>query len=517
MPPPPLGIEAARRLLARAAYGARTGEAERVGRLTTPDWLDAQFALPVDNPAVTARVAALAIPIRYPAGPGEQMVDELRPLTTLAMTHAQRWAYADGRRIAGPERDRPRAEFVLATIARKAIAPDQLRERMMEFWHDHFSVAAQAAPHVAVSLAEHDSRIRRHAFGNFTALLEAVATSPAMLAYLNNRSSRAGAPNENYARELMELHTLGAAAYHPDARAWRDVPGAADGRPAGYFDGDVWEAARAFTGWTISAGQRLDAVQTLPNDGAFAYVERWHDGYQKRVLGQEFTPFSPAMADGRKVIELCATHPATARHVCAKLARFLIGDPPPPAAVQRATEAFIRHRDAPDQIARMIRALLDGPEATDPAHGRVRRPLELTAAAVRMLDIPFTAQPILVGEMARAGQFLFGWPTPDGQPLGADHYLGGGTLRARWGLLLGLAQNAWNTGLSPHIPALSGKGIGEAAYTIAVKLVGREAPAVAQQLASAWAVDRRPDRLRNPQEAALLAGLALLAPGFQTT
>jgi uncharacterized protein (DUF1800 family) len=183
----------------------------------------------------------------------------------------------------------------------------------------------------------------------------------------------------------------------------------------------------------------------------------------------------------------------------------------------RAEAAFLRHRDAPDQIARSIRALLDGPEATDPALGRVRRPLDIAVAAARALAIPLAPQAPLLGEMGKAGQTLFGWPSPDGQTLDAAHYLGGGALRARWTLLLGLAQNWWGTGASPLYPTLAGRPTAEAAREVAQRLVGEAAAGVAQRLASAWAVDRRPDRLRNPQDAAALAGIALLAPGFQTT
>ncbi|BDG74108.1 DUF1800 family protein [Roseomonas fluvialis] len=513
-----LGDDAARRLLNRAAYGPRPADLPATARLPLRDWIDAQLSLPAASTAIDTALAALTLPIRYAAGPGEQMVDEHRPLQALAMRPDQRWALSDNRRpIAWPERDRPRLELAAATLLRKVLAPDQLRERVVEFWHDHFNVAAQASGQVAVCLPDHDTRIRTHAFGNFAALLEAVASSPAMLAYLNNNVSRAGAPNENFARELLELHTLGASAYQPGARSWRDVPGATDGTPAGYFDGDVWEAARAFTGWTIAAGQRIDGARTLPTAGEFAYVERWHDGYQKRVLGQELPPFAPAQADGRRVIALAATHPATARHIAAKLARFFLGDRAPPAAAARAEAAFLRHRESSDQIAHTLRALLDGPEATDPTLGRVRRPLDAAAAAARALAIPIAPQAPLLAEMGRAGQVLFGWPSPDGQPLDGAHYLGGGALRARWTMLLGVAQNWWGTGASPLPEALAGRPVAEAAREVAQALLGAAAGPVGQRLVAAWQADRRPDRLRNRQDGAALLGIALLAPGFQTT
>ena len=112
------------------------------------------------------------------------------------------------------------------------------------------------------------------------------------------------------------------------------------GVAAQYVDGDVWEAARAFTGWSVAAGQVAEGQRRLPDDFAFAYVAPWHDGHRKQVLGQVLAPFAPAMADGRRVLDLRAFHPATARFVCGKLARFLIGGPAP-AAEARAGSATI--------------------------------------------------------------------------------------------------------------------------------------------------------------------------------
>jgi uncharacterized protein (DUF1800 family) len=113
------------------------------------------------------------------------------------------------------------------------------------------------------------------------------------------------------------------------------VPGALDGRPDGYIDQDVYEAARTLTGWTVEDGSSIDGRRKLPATGRFAYVEAWHDGYQKRVLATEFDAFQPAQVDGRRVLDLVAFHPATARFVCCKLARRLEhfqNEPPYPAA-----------------------------------------------------------------------------------------------------------------------------------------------------------------------------------------
>ena len=516
--PVALNAGQAHRLLARAAYGARPGEAAALARQGLAAWLDHQLALPAEEPALEARIDGLLIPIRYAPGPGEQFTDERRPPVTLRQTQAQRWYLTDQRpayRAPAAERDRPRLELTLVTLLRKSAAEAQLRERLVEFWHDHFSLAFQADARIAVSLPEHDRRIRDHALGDFRALLEAMATSPAMLVYLNNQSSRAGAPNENYARELLELHTLGQAAYRGSARSGRDVPKLADGRPAFYVDADVWEAARALTGWSIAMGQAFDGARTLPRTGDFAYVAAWHDPYQKRFLGQELDPFAPAMAHGRAVLDALAGHPATARFLCTKLARFLLGDPAPTAAIARAEAAFQRHAGQDDQIARTVRALLLGPEAADPTLSRTRRPLDVVAAAARGLALPFAPMPGLIGQMAAAGQVPFGWGPPDGQPLDPEGYLGATALRARWSMALAIARNTGGTGLSPLYAPLAQAPVQAVATELAEAVLGPDGGPVAATLAGVWTAAGRNPR-PSVGEVGEIAGWLLNAPRFQT-
>lgn len=519
MPVAQIDLGAAYRILARAAYGARAGEAEALARGGLGRWVEAQLSLGgKEEPALAARLAGLALPIRYAAGPGEQVTAELRPLTSLGATQAERWALLPrpGQKVPPQELARPLLELSVATILRKAEAESQLHERMVEFWHDHFSVSARAGAPVQVSLPEHDRRIRRHALGSFRALLEAMATSPAMLFYLNNQSSRAGAPNENYARELLELHTLGRAAYAGAARNGRAVPRGPDGLARAYVDADVWEAARAFTGWTLSNGQRLDATRALPRRGEFVFVEQWHDPYQKRFLGRDLDPFPPAMAHGRAVLDALAGHPATARLLCTKLARFFLGAAPEPA-VARAAATFLRHAEAPDQMAHVLRALLlEGPEIADPALGRVRRPLDLVAAAARAYDIPLTPKPPLVSRMTLAGQQLFGWPAPDGQPLEAEAYLGATALRQRWICMLALTRDVWGTGTAPLFAELAGGPVATVADALAQRALGPAGRPVARTIAGTWTAAGR-----NPRpvaaEVAELAGWVLAAPAFQAS
>jgi uncharacterized protein (DUF1800 family) len=512
-----LSIDAAHRILGRAGYGARPGQAEALAGQGLPAWVEQQLALPAEDPAVEARLAAIRLPIRYAATEGRwPALEEDRPLTRLAMSQTENFRFTprQDRPVASPEVDRGRLELLVATLVRKVEAAAQLRERLVEFWLDHFSVNTAAGAQVSVSLIDLDRRIRGQALGNFRALLEATATAPAMLYFLNNQSSRAGAPNENYARELLELHTLGRPAYFGAARTTKDVPRDAEGRPAGYVDADVWEAARAFTGWSVAANQAVDAGRRLPDTGEFTFVEAWHDQYQKLFLGRALDPFAGAMAHGRAVLDALAEHPATARFVCTKLVRWLVGEPVPEAAVARAVTAFRGNLAAPDQIALVVRAILAGPEVADPQLGRMRRPLDAVAAAARAYAVPLVPTAALFGQMAAAGQVPFGWPAPDGQPLDAAQYDGAGALRTRWGLLLALARNSLRTGASPLFEGMAGQPVAEATARLARLALGPAGRPVGETVAGVWTAAGRPER-PGAAEVAELAGWVLAAPAFQ--
>lgn len=440
---------AASTALTRLAFGPRPEDRAALARDGLARWLDRQTAPDDADPAADERLGIARLAIRYPAGDGWEAVDEERGLTTLDRPIDALWPLTDRKTpVAGPERVRPRQEVAAATVIRAVHGQWQLREVLTDFWHNHFNVHA-AEQGVAAALPAYDRDvIRRHALGNFREFLEAVATSSAMQVYLNNRSSRAGNANENYARELMELHSLGRGAYLNGLHdRWRDVPGALKGEPAGYIDQDVYEAARAFTGWTVEDGSGIGGGLKLPVTGHFAYVEGWHDHYQKRVLGTEFDPFQAPMADGRRVLDLVADHPATAHHVCLKLCRRLLADDPPPRLVEAAAALWTEHRRKPDQIARVVRAIALAPEFAAPSGGKVKRPLELVASFARAAGIALTATNPLLNELDASGQRLFAYPAPTGHPDRAEDWLGGAAMRRRWSLLLGLAENGFGTGV----------------------------------------------------------------------
>lgn len=509
-------------VLARLGHGARLGEIDRLRTTGYSTWLDEQLAPPPgDDPAVAAKLARLTFRIKYNEGKDQAYpaMDELRPLGTLGQPIEAVWPIlAEREKHDGQERRRPLMEVMAATVVRAADARYQLREVLVGFWHDHFNVDAWDQEQVMVALPTYDRDvIRAHALGNFRGFLEAVASSTAMLYYLSNKSSRAGSANENFGRELFELHTLGADAYLNDKYdRWREVPGALKGQPNGYIDQDVYESARAFTGWTVEDGSGLDGRRKLPNTGKFAYVETWHDGYQKRVLATEFDAFQPGMADGRKVLDLVAYHPATARHVCRKLVVRLVGETASPQLTAQAVAVWTRQAHAPDQIAQVVRAIVSSPEFKASRGAKVRRPLALVAGFARATDLDLTPTEPLLNGIANAGQRLYGYAPPTGLPDRRDLFLGTNAMRQRWQLVLALAENNWGTGVIE--PArLMGAGAttprAAAAFWLAA-MTGSADPATAEALISGlgWP----PDSPLQPKQVARIAGLAAMAPGFQT-
>ncbi|MDR3518898.1 MAG: DUF1800 domain-containing protein [Azospirillaceae bacterium] len=456
---PPLPVIAMNRL----AFGPRPGDVDALARRGLASWVDEQLR-PEEaaDRDCRARLDAAKLRIRYGASPDWGLTDELRPLSMLDAPTASLWHLADNKqKMAGPERQRPRSEVAAATLIRAVHSHWQLREVLVDFWHNHFNVYA-LEPNVAVGLPAYDRDvIRAHCLGNFRAFLEAVATSSAMQVFLNNRSSRAGSANENYGRELLELHTLGAPHYlNALYNRWREVPGAAQGKAAGYIDQDVYEAARAFTGWTLADGKDLGGGQKLPDTGAFQYAESWHDNYQKRVLGVEFDPFQAPMADGRRVLDLVAAHPGTAMFVCAKLVRRLVGDPVPEALVKEAAQVWTANRTRDDQIARVVRVIALSPIFARTWGDRVKRPLEVAASFARATDIEMTASEGVLGEMDAAGQRLFGWAPPTGHPDDTEYWLSSAVMRRRWSIVLGLAEGWWGTA-----PLQPGRAMGGGSIT----------------------------------------------------
>lgn len=513
-----MAIDAEQTALSRLAFGADPASRAALSRLGLRRWVREQLR-PDENADADCRqtLGELKLRIKYPEGKDWPATDELRPLQWLDAPIEKLWTLHDpAKPVAGPEKVRPRLEVSMATLVRAIYSPWQLREVLCEFWHNHFNVNAWDHA-IGIALPVYDREtIRRHCLGNFREMLEAVAQSSAMLWYLNNRSSRSGAPNENYARELFELHTLGRDAYLNGLYSrWREVPGAVAGKPAGYIDQDVYEAARAFTGWGMEDGSGLGGGSQLPRTGKFTYVESWHDNYQKRVLGTEFDPYQPPLADGKKILDLAAFHPATARHLAKKLCTRLVSDHPPESLVASTAKVWTTHRDKPDQIARTVEHIASSREFGESQGMKVKRPLELLASFVRATGIDFRPTEPLIHEMDAAGQRLFGWPTPTGHPDSGDYWLGAGALRRRWTLVAGLAENWWETG--PFNPFAGFDGTPTAGVFVEhwlAQLHGGASPQVAAALLAA--AGTAPDQpLTNPAPARRMVAWAGMAPDFQ--
>ena len=300
-------------------------------------------------------------------------------------------------------------EMISATQYRQMFSKRQLYEVMVEFWSDHFNI--HLVNGLGPTLKPYDDQqvIRQHALGNFSDLLHASAKSSAMQFYLDNFLNQSVAPNENYARELMELHTLGV-----------------DG---GYTETDVKEVARCFTGWSLR----------FPDDpggdyGEFVFQPAIHDNLSKLLLGNPIAA-NGGQTDGEQVLDILAAHPSTASFIATKLCRRFISDTPPQSAVDAVAAAFT---SSSGDISTTLSALFATPEFLGSADFKFTRPSEYLAALVRSLapDTPYPPanDQFLFYAQSILGQLPFYWPTPDGYPDAESYWASTGGLLNRWRL-----------------------------------------------------------------------------------
>ena len=332
----------------------------------------------------------------------------------------------------------PTLEARLATITRMVFSQRQLLEIMVDFWHNHFNVHPERDDSIRPTFMSYDRDvIRANAFGNFRTLLEAVAKHPAMLRYLDNASSNRGGPNENYARELFELHTMGAENYRGVGRQ-RDVPGYSQGQPEAYVDDDVYEATRCFTGWRIDDNTDEPGFQ---NTGQFAFFQPWHDRFQKTVLGRYMPPDQPATKDGQDVLDMLAAHPGTARYIARKLVRRLISDKPPQNVIDAAAKVFLDKKNAPDQIKHVIRSIVLSKEFAITWGEKIKRPLERFISGLRILETDLKLNEDMLWTTYYLGQAVFDHRPPDGYPDFREAWGSSSSLLRSWQFMNGLAHN----------------------------------------------------------------------------
>ena len=443
--PPALDDATVAHVLGRTGFGAAPGDLDRVRTLGVDRYVEEQLHPErLSDAAVHARLAAFetlaldssAIAGRYYT----PLIRERRARQTAARDASARETMDPVAARTPEERERLRElrdgnrkvldELGQQKVLRAVYSPRQLEEVLVDFWFNHFNVFVGKGP-VRVYLTEYErDAIRPHVLGRFRDLLGAVAKSPAMLFYLDNWQSvdpqaadalraRVRRPqvkermprglNENYARELMELHTLGV-----------------DG---GYTQADVVEVARAFTGWTIS----------LPRQGGgFRFEDRWHAKGPKTVLGTRID--AGGERDGEAVLDLLASHPATARFIATKLARRFVADEPPPALVTRAAATFTSSRG---DLRAVVRTILASDEfrAAGARGAKVKTPFEFVVSALRATGADVADASAVVRRLGQLGMPLYGAQPPTGYADTAAAWVNTGALVNRLNFAVDLTNN----------------------------------------------------------------------------
>lgn len=440
--------------LSRMAWGPRPGDVQAVTSMGLDQYIEQQLnPAAIDDSACDARIAATRQRIKYGAGTGYPASDTLQPLALLSQTTAQLWSRSQYNIPQDwQERMRPWNEVRIAMWLRAMYSKRQLQEVLVDFWHNHFNVSASSDAAISAAFPTYDRDvIRKNCFGNFRVFLEDVAKSTAMLYFLDNVSNKAGGGeggNENYARELFELHTLGSDNYLKFFDDRTEIGTDQDGNARGYIDDDVYETARCFSGWTVANGYWERPTQ---NTGEFLYDPSWHDTAQKIVLspnGRSNIPRNlPALEDGRRVLTLLANHRGTARHLCTKLCRRLIADDPPQTVIDAAVETWMATRDAPDQIKQVVRVILRSSEFQTTWGQKIKRPFEMIVSYLRATNAELQDDYIdptnpdrgynwasLGWQLRNMGHRLFEWPTPTGHPDVQSYWASTDGMLRRWNL-----------------------------------------------------------------------------------
>ena len=421
------------RLLQRASFGPRPGDREAIEREGGETWLARQLAperIPEEDlkrrlqsfPALSLKTDAIArefppVQMRARAAAGETSDPARRDVRMQRMRRIREI----GREMAG-------ARLVRAVHGRR-----DLEEVMVDFWANHFSVFARKGPVSALLPGYERDVLRPHALGRFEDLLAAVAKSPAMLFYLDNwlssaersrpsrRRRRRSGLNENYARELLELHTLGVS--------------------GGYAQEDVIDVARTFTGWTLRSRQ----------DPSFEFRGRMHDAGEKRVLGERVR--GEGFEQGAGLLRRLARHPQTARHLSRKLARRFVADDPPEALVERLSLRFL---ETEGDIRAVLGSLFRSPEFADPASRKLRTPLEFVAAALRETGGDTDGGKGTLFSLQRLGEIPFMARTPAGYPDTVRRWMDPGAMLERIEVAFALASGRLpGARLGPVVPEIS--------------------------------------------------------------
>jgi uncharacterized protein (DUF1800 family) len=489
--------------LNRLAYGPRPGEVDSVARIGVMRWIERQLDFErVSDDRLAVRERAFKLLDYDREELAQRYGDALRERREMQREMAQSGDTMRRRGAAGPMREFRELGGQLQQLAvvRAALSERQLREVMVDFWTNHFNVFVGKGADRFLTPSYIEETIRPNALGRFEDLLIATAKSPAMLFYLDNaqsvapgstfplsRNGRGGQGvraargiNENYARELLELHTLGV-----------------DG---GYTQQDVIAVARIFTGWGIDR----------PRQGAgFAFHEWAHDRGEKQVFGVRFQ--TGGMEEGIRLLKLLAGQHATMHHVSRKLCARFVNDEPPDGCVDAAVEAW--HHTNGD-IRAVLRAIFTSPDfwAPQALRAKVKTPLEFVVSAVRAVVAEPDSTLRLAQVVARLGQPLYLQPAPTGYPETQAQWVNSGALLARMNAAVALAAGRL-PGASVNLDDVVATTANHAGLVDAVnaRLLGGTMSAhtravILRQLA---------DVNEAVQARALAVGLALGGPEFQ--
>jgi uncharacterized protein (DUF1800 family) len=415
--------------LNRLTFGPRPGDVERAQAMGLDRWVDRQLSpRTIPDPAIAGRLSrlttlsldstTLAREFFLPARQARQSSQLSASAETRQMEPVRRTPeMADAAR----QRRRVFTDLAEAKVLRAVYSERQLEEVLVDFWFNHFNVfARKGQTELYVGAYERDV-IRPLVLGRFRDLLGATAKSPAMLVYLDNwqsaaatgavpvnRPQRPRGLNENYARELLELHTLGV-----------------DG---GYTQDDIVDVARAFTGWTIGR----------PTEGGFRFAPAMHDRGTKTVLGHTIKS-GGGMDDGEQVLDILARHPSTARHIAFKLAQRFVSDVPPPALVDRAARSFL---NSGGELREVVRLVITSPEFFDSSVrlAKVKTPFEFVVSALRAGEAEMQSGLAVIRALADMGMPLYLCQPPTGYDDTAEAWISSGALVSRINFAVALSR-----------------------------------------------------------------------------